>query len=241
MTLDHVSVYCRLDMTARCHHILGMKRHGFLTANQEETLLTQAQNGDTRAAQQIVLAYRPLIARVALTLITRGTRKRNVTEQLEEATQEGVLAVYAALKTYDPARNKPFSVYLGVVIRHALAAWLAKGSSDRPVSLDEEIDGRAENGGLPMTRHDVISDPDAFDAEHAVLLRRTVDRLAMHKLSPIQRAVIARRFLADEPETLQEIAASMQNLRRPGPGKGVSRERVRQIEAQSLTILRGQL
>ncbi len=54
---------------------------------------------------------------------------------------------------------------------------------------------------------------------------------ALAELSPREREIISRRFLVDEPSTLAELGSRM----------GVSKERIRQIEAKALGKLKSRL
>jgi RNA polymerase sigma-32 factor len=58
--------------------------------------------------------------------------------------------------------------------------------------------------------------------------RRTLVRRAMSDLPDRERHILAERWLADEPKTLEEL----------GSVYGISRERVRQLEARALDKVR---
>lgn len=96
------------------------------------------------------------------------------------------------------------------------------------LSLDREIGDEGE-----ATFLDSIVDPTA-DQEEVLGIKeeRTLARQGLKKalstLTPKERLVIANRFLLEEPLTLQEL----------GKRLGVTRERVRQIEARALQKLR---
>jgi len=68
---------------------------------------------------------------------------------------------------------------------------------------------------------------DAEDSER--LLTALNDALAL--LNPRERHIVGARFLAEQPKTLEELAATF----------GVSRERVRQIEVRALQKIRSAL
>jgi RNA polymerase sigma-32 factor len=109
-----------------------------------------------------------------------------------------------------------------------------------------EMNGRIRGDtslNLPMTREDGseeiqdwLIDP-APDPE--TLLSETEDRNrvrialddALARLNPRERHIVSARFLAEQPKTLEELAATF----------GVSRERVRQIEVRALQKMRGAL
>jgi len=105
----------------------------------------------------------------------------------------------------------------------------ALGAVEASVSLNQSVgsDGDGELG-------DLFSDPSAIDpVEEAVdaLRRREVDH-ALTRLSERERRVIELRFgFGGESSTLEEIAKTL----------GMSRERVRQVEQNALTKLKGEL
>ena len=90
---------------------------------------------------------------------------------------------------------------------------------DAPISKDGE---GAEWGDLladPAASHEeLLGDAQEFAAKHGLLQR------AMGALSDREREIILARRLKDEPETLEDLSQRF----------GISRERVRQIEARAL-------
>lgn len=104
-----------------------------------------------------------------------------------------------------------------------------RAAVNAPVSLDAP---RSSGDG---TRMDALLDNAMADPEEALLLKDTLHRIrrVLEKLEETPRRVIQQRYGIPEGEgaTLQEVALSL----------GVSRERVRQIEAQALTVLKKRL
>ncbi len=96
------------------------------------------------------------------------------------------------------------------------------------LSLDREIGDEGETTFL-----DSIVDPSADqekalgEKEEKALTRKGLKK-ALSTLTPKERLVIAQRFLIERPLTLQEV----------GERLGVTRERVRQIEARALQKMR---
>ena len=91
-----------------------------------------------------------------------------------------------------------------------------------PEESDELMNFLADNGPSPEEIVGELRD----NATHAEWLRD-----AMEVLSPRERQVIARRFLQEDRTTLAEIGKSF----------GVTKERIRQIEAKALSKLRAAL
>ena len=110
------------------------------------------------------------------------------------------------------------------------AAELEELTQQHTVSLDAPA--RPEGGG---TLSDVIEDPAAGEATGlAALLRQRADLTGVFAdLSDTERRVLTRRFGLDgeDPETLESLGQKL----------GVTRERVRQIEAGALRRLRALL
>jgi RNA polymerase primary sigma factor len=99
--------------------------------------------------------------------------------------------------------------------------------SRHPVSLHEPLGGDGERA-----LEDFLDDPDATNPGHAVdqhLLRERIGEV-LRSLTPREREVIELRFgLKDgQPRTLEEVARTY----------GITRERIRQIEARGLLKLR---
>ena len=99
--------------------------------------------------------------------------------------------------------------------------------SRHPVSLHEPLGGDGERA-----LEDFLDDPDATNPGQAVdqhLLRERIGEV-LRSLTPREREVIELRFgLRDgQPRTLEEVARAY----------GITRERIRQIEAHGLLKLR---
>ena len=103
---------------------------------------------------------------------------------------------------------------------------------------DVSLDAPAHAGGTEdePTLLEVLPAPEpspeqeATAGESAALRRHRVGA-ALARLTPRERALLERRYLADEPATLAELARE----------QGLSRERLRQIEARALAKLKDTL
>jgi RNA polymerase sigma-32 factor len=121
--------------------------------------------------------------------------------------------------------------------REALAKEL-----DVPLADVERIDSSLARGdqSLSATREsddseplqDMLADPGPSPEEIVIEsvdrdLRRTRLREALNRLTPRERKIIAQRFLGERRQTLAEIGETF----------GVSKERIRQLEAKALAKL----
>jgi RNA polymerase primary sigma factor len=101
----------------------------------------------------------------------------------------------------------------------------AMNLSSHPVSLDNPVsdeDGRSFVDFL----QDLSAENPVEDIEQVQQIERA--RSAMGDLKPIERDILRRRFLQEDPDTLKII----------GQEYNLSRERIRQLEAQGLHKLR---
>jgi RNA polymerase sigma factor (sigma-70 family) len=188
-----------------------------------------------------------------------GGRQRLARVGEDRALQEGYLALWRAAEDYDPGYVSPrtgrgvkFNTYACKCIARALHQLEVKGSyrfeggwfggrkfcrSDRtPVVAQMPLVGPHPGGfydgggaewdppapGPTPAGLAEASEPDAISRE----LRRAVDGLEL------RLAVIIRgRFLLDPPATLSQLGRELH----------VTRERVRQLQAKALEILRGRV
>lgn len=139
-------------------------------------------------------------------------------------SERRALRVYRKTREEDPERLAELS---GVSPEHA--ARLLPMLKQRDVSLDAAPDGetpaidRLRDGGA-SPEEEAISNTDNEVA------RRRIDR-AMKSLTERERWIVESRVLGEEDVTLEALGRTL----------GISKERVRQIEARALAKLRGAL
>ncbi|WP_327210869.1 sigma-70 family RNA polymerase sigma factor [Rhizobium leguminosarum] len=178
----------------------------------------------------------------------------------EELAQEGTFGIRVALDKYDFSFNTKFSTFSRQYVQNAIAAEVSRvtgtlsmpsrvmldaragrttpesrpqafAAIGTPVSFDLPLGG---DTGLPLseTFADAAPNPEDIaisESQQGYFRSLVAESLAI--LDERERAIVRRRHLIDPPDTLDMI----------GRDVGVTRERVRQIEAASMRKIRKHL
>jgi RNA polymerase sigma-32 factor len=232
-----------------------------LSADEERDLISKWQaSRDPKLLERLIDSQRGLIWQCA-----NNIRKRNPFVDIDDLFQEGVVGFIRAVERFDPAfgtrlvtlaqlwilaRQRSFAedqrapirflgyrslrrIYCGIGEARrqvgddpeAIAAFLVADISSVKFVLNridghdlplDALDGDKNHGRLPTSREVSPEDATRENEVHALLA----------KLPERDRTIIKRRYLSDD--TLDAIGTDL----------GVSRERVRQLEAKALKRLR---
>lgn len=223
-----------------------------------EALVRARRRRDRRAVRRIESQF----VQANLRLVVVLARRMRATP-LEDAFQDGAIGLMKAAERFEPERGWRFCTYASWWIRQAISRAMGEVPFVRvPVFVREDrsklgkararlnaegVEPSAANLAraarlsprrveLAMAAHDVFGTDalDAFAADEATPLdrvlaaeRETQARAMLSTLSGRERVILEGRF-ADEPQPLRTV----------GERVGLSRERVRQIERDSLATLR---
>jgi len=208
--------------------------------------------GDKSALDKIILSNTPAMLQLASKYSGHGIA-------IEDLLNDAVIGAIGAAQTFDVshadgARFLTFALYsmwaqiegaigdLKGAVRYTrssaeYAALFRKGTKAAPiqiaVSLDEPVDTSVEGGA---SRGDMLAD-SAPNPEEAVTANDVGTRRSkliadcVNELPERLATIIRRRKLADVPASLRELSTQL----------GVTRERVRQLEAMAMTQLEGKL
>lgn len=173
--------------------------------------------------QQQAVALKNEIARANLRLVV-SIAKRHVTpdQNFFELVSDGNMSLLRAIEKFDFSRGNKFSTYASWAIMKNFARTIPGEFKHRDrfrTSQDELFAATQEHRGNPLVEE---GQQNQREAQIERILRRLDER---------EQKIIASRFGLDhaqEPQTLKEVGASL----------GVTKERIRQIEARALAKLR---
>jgi RNA polymerase primary sigma factor len=208
------------------------------TRDDEWELIRRARRGERAAVDRLMRSYLAFVIGVTMEFRGRGV-------PFEDLIHEGCLGLLKSIDRFDPERGARFMTYAAFWVRKGILDALAeqprmvrvpryqrekRGVFPREVRLDAPIDAERTR-----TLSDELADSRHPPAADAMIEREAIARMRreLATLSSRERIVLASRFgLAGEPAlTLLEVGARLD----------LSRERVRQIEVEALTRLRGLL
>jgi RNA polymerase sigma factor (sigma-70 family) len=218
---------------------------------EEEVAVIEAwqQRKEPKALERLVMSH----ARLAYAMASRYTNNQ---DHMEDLAAEGIIGIMKAADKYDPTQGTRFCTYCRWWIMTFISASAAKVATvvDMPsrtyidakmgrlgedgdkahmavfggIDLDAPINDEADLSAIDLLECPRPNPEQATTKKFNEVLYAEFLVKTMATLKPREREILQRRRLSDFPETLEEIAESM----------GITRERVRQIEAKAFGKLR---
>ncbi|MDH4227176.1 MAG: sigma-70 family RNA polymerase sigma factor [Deltaproteobacteria bacterium] len=226
-------------------YLAEINRYPLLSRDEEYGLAVRLRkHGDIDAAEKLVTANLRFVVKIALEYRDYGVN-------LKDLIQEGNIGLMHAVKKFDPEKGVRLISYAvwwirsfiqehivkakGLVSRATRAAKKAlfyKNENSEAALPDVSLDAPILSGRT-ATHLDMLADTspgqEELMAEGQLNDANTVMATkALAVLNPNERFVIEHRIMAETEKSLQEIGDSL----------GISRERVRQIEAAAMKKLK---
>ena len=202
------------------------RQHRPFSRDEELAVSRAVREGSARAREKLILHNLALVVATAVRFTGRGQR-------LEDLVQEGICGLIKAVEKFEPERGYRFGTYALWWIRAYLvrstATPLSRDGEPRgfDVSLDEEIPGSDVTRLEALVDEGPLPEETLARSEERRQLRAALQRV-QKPMGPVAWEIVTTRLLEqDEPRTLREI----------GEARGISRERVRQIENSTRAML----
>ena len=169
------------------------------------------------------VAMKNQIIRANLRLVV-SIAKRHVgpTENFFELVSDGNMSLMRAVEKFDFARGNKFSTY---------ASWAIMKNFARTIPDEHRHRDRFRTSHAEMFTTTQDDRTDQFEQESAQIQREAQVEKILDRLDEREQKIIIRRFglrRGQEPLTLKQVGAEL----------GVTKERIRQIEARALSKLR---
>lgn len=129
------------------------------------TLIKQFRKGDKRAVEILMENYKGVVNKIARVFYIKGTDR-------DDVVQEGMIALYNAIVTYDIDANVTFSTYANECVKNRILDCIRSGnrlknkalSESLPISSVEDTDS-----------HSLTPEEIAINAEEADMLKSIID------------------------------------------------------------------
>lgn len=198
-----------------------------LLPTAELNALAVKAKSDTAAAQRLVEAVWPLLRVFSKPMASKGW-------DVDDLASEGVLAVYKAIRTYNPAKGA-FTTYLrwAVVTRH----FVHKKAMNRHLSIPKSP-SKASKLALKS-----LSERKFASVEHIPDCLHPQDRSRDYWHTEAQRDAVVEAVdtMPGRGGAILRARINGLTLARAGQKLGVSKERARQIESVAIQALRKRL
>lgn len=217
-------------------YLRTIPRYVPMTREEEARLARAARRGEIPARDELVRRNLAFVVAIARKHAGRGAR-------LDDLVQEGNVGLLRAIEKFDTKRGTRFSTYAIWWIRAYIQKYLkechssVRGGEDgarkglKDVSLDVPVD---EDSDLTAVER-LIDDAPPPDSTLATtrtgrLVRARLEN-ARKKIGEMGWSIVRERLESDDPQTLEQLGRQF----------GVSRERVRQVELKTRSLLRTEL
>ena len=172
--------------------------------------------------EQIVKVKNEIIRHNLRLVVSIAKRHVGMADNFFELVSDGNMSLIRAVEKFDFARGNKFSTY---------ASWAIMKNFARTIPDEHRQRDRFRTSHAEMFASTEEPRSDQYEQESAQAQREAQIGRILERLDEREQKIIISRFGLDhgqEPQTLKEVGAEM----------GVTKERIRQIEARALNKLR---
>ena len=98
----------------------------------DEELLLAYRSGETAAAEELLSRYKGLVRR-------KASGMRLLGGEMEDLLQEGMIALFLAIRSYDPARKASFATYADLLITRKLYSVIRMSLRKKHLPLNSSV------------------------------------------------------------------------------------------------------
>lgn len=210
-----------------------LKRYKPITRAKEKELIYKAKNGDIKAQNEILTANLRFVFNVA-------SRYKGNGAAISDLISEGNLGLIKAIQKFDPDKDVKFISYAVWWVRNSMQEFIKKRQACLNIEKEEDsLNMPVDTYYLKDSEDDYITKKETVfsneeDEKRKELhnnQKKIVDKL-LANLSERERFIIEQYY---------GINGKEKNLEEIGNILGITKERVRQIKACSLTKLRSDI
>jgi RNA polymerase primary sigma factor len=210
-----------------------LKRYKPISRAKEKELIYKAKNGDIKAQNEILTANLRFVFNIASRYKGNGTA-------ISDLISEGNLGLIKAIQKFDPDKDVKFISYAVWWVRNSMQEFIKKRQACLNIEKEEDsLNSPVDTYYLKDSEDDYIIKKETVlsneeDEERNELhknQKKIVDKL-LGNLSEREKFIIEQYYgINGEEKNLEEIGNML----------GITKERVRQIKACSLTKLRSDI
>jgi len=210
-----------------------LKRYKPISRAKEKELIYKAKNGDINAQNEILTANLRFVFNIASRYKGNGTA-------ISDLISEGNLGLIKAIQKFDPDKDVKFISYAVWWVRNSMQEFIKKRQACLNIEKEEDsLNSPVDTYYLKDSEDDYIIKKETVlsneeDEERNELhknQKKIVDKL-LGNLSEREKFIIEQYYgINGEEKNLEEIGNML----------GITKERVRQIKACSLTKLRSDI
>ena len=174
---------------------------------KEKELLTLAQQGDVAATDLLLEHYKSLVRKKARTLYLIGGDN-------DDLIQEGMIALYKAIQTYEPSHESSFAAYATLCIEHKLYNVIKGANRQKNIPLNTYVSlyspaSSDESTNSRETLADTIQPLELTNPEDIIIDKENVMNIESainQRLSKMEQEVVS---LYIDGNNYQQIAVAL--------------------------------